>query len=669
MCGFAGFLSASSIDREESFDLARSMADALIHRGPDDRGEWIDSEAGIAFGFRRLSILDLSQAGHQPMVSASGRYVIIYNGEVYNFERLRRQLEAEGRAPRFRGHSDTEVMLAAIEAWGVEQAVQRFNGMFAFALWDRRERLLHLVRDRAGVKPLYYGRAGNAFLFGSELKALRRHPAFQDRVDRKALTLYMRFMCVPAPLTIYQNVGKLEPGSILTVTSAKLDSPLIRSYWPAGAIAERAAAQRFRGTEEEAADELDSILRDSIRLRMIADVPIGVFLSGGVDSSTVTAIMQNESSIPVKSFSIGFREEVFNEAVFARRVAAHLGTDHTELYVTAQDALNVIPRLPHIYDEPFADSSQIPTYLLSALTRQKVTVSLSGDGGDELFGGYGRYTLGPPAWQRLKYLPRGMRNPLLSSLTRISPESWDKIFSLLRPVLPAVFRREGMGVRMHKLPELMKTRSSDGLYLGMMSQWWNPEAVVLGGSDEPELFSGRNRLRNYTERLMFLDFINYLPDDLLVKVDRASMAVSLESREPLLDHRLVEFAWSLPLSMKLSRDQTKRLLRKVLYRYVPAELIERPKMGFGVPLGEWLRGPLRDWAESLLSQERLQHDGFFHPGIVRRKWMAQLTGKENWENQLWSVLMFQAWLDETAGRLSPEVSQTPAALRVSAGGL
>ncbi len=631
------------------------MTNQLVHRGPDDSGAWVDAHTGIALGTRRLAIVDLSPAGHQPMVSRSGRFVITYNGEVYNFRELRKELEPRGHT--FRGHSDTEVILAAVEEWGLKEATKRFVGMFAFALWDRQERALHLVRDRLGIKPLYYGWAGATFLFGSELKALRAHPAFRPEINRDALALQMRYSYVPQPYSIHQGIYKLPQGCILTLPASNLpcvDHARPCPYWSAKEVAEHGEADAYRGSEGEAAEQFDTLLREAVRLRMIADVPLGAFLSGGIDSSTVVALMQAQSTRPVKTFTIGFYEETYNEAVHAKAVAAHLGTDHTELYVTPEETLTVVPKLPDLYDEPFADSSQIPTYLISALARRHVTVSLSGDGGDELFGGYPRYLRTRTFRRALRSLPSPGRRLFASLLKAPSLASYNRALSLLRPLFDRFGRPAPVGEKMHRLAELL-TVGPEGIYLHFVSHWKRPTDLVLG-SNEPLTvltdFSQHAALSDFLQQMMFLDLVTYLPDDILAKVDRASMGVSLEARVPILDHRVVEFVARLPVSMKIRNGQGKWLLRQVLYRYVPKDLVERPKMGFGVPLDSWLRGPLRDWAEGLLNEDRLRREGFFKPEPIRKCWAEHLAGTRNWQEALWNVLMFQAWVERQSGRSS-----------------
>jgi len=618
------------------------MANRLRHRGPDDAGEWADPAAGIALAFRRLSIIDLSSAGHQPMLSHSGRYVMVFNGEAYNYEDIRKELIAGGYAAAFRGHSDTEVILAAIEQWGLEETVKRLIGMFAFAVWDRELRMLYLVRDRAGVKPLYYAVCGSQLFFGSELKAFTAHPEFSAEIDRTAIVQLLRYGYIPAPLTIYTTAKKLTPGCILSFSPGK--EPIESRYWSAMDVALAGVENPFAGSDRDAEEHLDQLLRSAIGYRMIADVPLGVFLSGGIDSSVVTAFMQAQSSKPVKTFTIGFREDRYDEATWARSVASHLGTDHEELYLTAADALAIVPRLPEIYDEPFADVSQIPTHLVSALARRHVTVSLSGDGGDELFGGYNRYFIGRSFWRGVGWLPSSLRSAGGRALARVPPERWDRLFGILPPRV----RPRNAGDKISKAADVIGVRDPDAMYRRLTSHWQSPEAVVLGaaGSQLTEQRDPRlSGLRDFTQRMMYSDLVGYLPDDILVKVDRASMAVSLESREPLLDHRLIEFAWRLPLNMKIRSGRGKWLLRRVLSRYVPLKLIDRPKMGFAVPLLEWLHGPLRSWAEELLDERRLRREGFFDPVLIRRRWAEHLSGSRNWQYALWNVLMFQMWYE------------------------
>jgi asparagine synthase (glutamine-hydrolysing) len=638
MCGITGFLDRSRQNSNETLSQqVEAMMNSIQHRGPDDSGLWTDPKQGVALGFRRLAILDLSPTGHQPMFSSGERYAIIFNGEIYNFAELRAELSTAGHA--FRGTSDTEIMLAGILEWGLENAVSRLNGMYAIALWDRHEEKLHLIRDRLGVKPLYYGWCGNVFLFGSELKTLRSHPAFNAQIDRDALTLYFRHDYIPAPNSIYQGIKKLLPGTILTFDARSHGNDVkLTNYWSINDAIERGMQNRFAGTDQDAVSALDRLLRDSVRDRMIADVPLGAFLSGGIDSSTIVALMQAQSREPVKTFTIGFEEASYNESGYARVVAQHLGTDHTELYVTSQEAMNVVPCLPELFDEPFGDSSQIPTFLVSKLARRHVTVSLSGDGGDELFGGYSRYLRSQRIWNSIRWIPQWVRTPASKLSGKLSDQPWQNVFSSNR-----------MSTRLYYLSEVLGAETPDSLYGRLISHWEKPEQLVRDGHEAKSLFDLTEswpRLDEFSQRMMLLDFSTYLPDDILVKLDRASMGASLEGRVPFLDdHRVIEFAWSLPLDMKIRRGQGKWILRQVLDRYVPRQLVERPKMGFGVPVDMWLRGPMRDWAESLLDEKRIEAEGFLNPEPIRRKWQEHVQQHKDWQFHLWSVLMFQAWLE------------------------
>ncbi len=646
MCGISGFLDrANPAAFESALDIAAAMSRTLRHRGPDDNGVWADSAAGIALAHQRLAILDLSALGHQPMFSADGRLAVVFNGEIYNFQEIRAELEALGHA--FRSSSDTEVMLAAFAQWGVEPALRRFNGMFAFALWDRSSRTLYLARDRLGKKPLYYGWSGSAFLFASELKALRAYPGFDAPIDRDVLALYLRHAYIPAPYSIYRGIRKLPAGCWLALPPGPAgETPLPQTYWSFTDAAANSRRHPIQQTEE-ALEELDRLLRSAVGLRMISDVPLGAFLSGGVDSSLVVALMQALSSRPVKTFSIGFHDELFDEAPYAKAVAEHLGTEHTELYATPREALDVIPRLPEFFDEPFADSSQIPTFLVCQLTRRHVTVSLSGDGGDELFGGYQAYLSNSGFWRRFGRRPWPLRRLGAWALHSLPEHVWDTLFGVLKPVLPNALWRPQAGARLHRLADTLAQRSPEGLYMALMSYWGQPRCLLPGAQEPPTAFTRSprpNSLADFIETMMNLDTLTYLPDDILVKVDRTSMAVSLEARCPLLDYRVAEFAWRLPLSMKIRRQQGKWLLRQLLYRYVPEALLNRPKAGFAVPLAAWLRGPLRDWAEDLLHPDRLRREGVFQPAPIRHRWDQHLRHTHDWSNQLWIILMFQAWL-------------------------
>ncbi len=669
MCGLVGFIGGDwACGPDGARAAVRQMARCISHRGPDGTDAWIDADHRIALGHNRLAILDLSPAGNQPMLSPSGRFVIVFNGEIYNHQALRVRLGEEGVSVSWRGHSDTETLLAAIEAWGLKATLERAIGMFALALWDSQAKQLTLARDRLGEKPLYYGWQGagrnRTFLFGSELKALVAHPAFRPEIDREALSLYMRHAYVPAPFSIYLGMKKLLPGAILTF-DARDDEPALGSYWSGAEVAREGVASPKLTESEDYVDQLEQLLADAVRNQMLSDVPLGAFLSGGIDSSTIVALMQAQSSRPVRTFSIGFHEEAYNEAKHAKSVARHLGTDHTELYVTPEQAMSVVPSLPAVYDEPFADSSQIPTLLVSRLARDHVTVALSGDGGDELFAGYNRYMATSAYWAKLARIPRPLRNALALGLASVPPKTWDRLASALSPILPASARMSLPGDKIVKAAGVLGSRSAEELYQGLVSTWREPGSVVIGGSELHRPVSGNGSdLGGLTEieRMMALDMLSYMPDDILVKVDRAAMSVSLETRVPFLDRRVVEFAWSMPMDVKLRGGQTKWALRQVLYRHVPKELVERPKMGFGVPIDSWLRGPLKAWAENLLDEGRLRREGYFRPEPIRRAWAQHQSGRANLQHQLWTVLMFQAWLDD-----SPQQRSVPPG-RTSSGG-
>lgn len=641
MCGIVGFWSKGKVNAS----IIERMSQQILHRGPDDSGIWMSEENGIALAHRRLSVIDLSAAGHQPMISPCGNYVLVYNGEIYNHEELRSDLEKDGGGFDWRGHSDTETLLAGLRHWGIENTLPKLNGMFAFALWDRKKRRLFLARDRMGEKPLYYGRNRNTFFFASELKSLSAHTDWQGNVDRNALTLFIRHNYIPAPWTIYQGISKLLPAHFIVVQEdgTKITKP--QCYWDLQQVAEKGVLTQAKD-EAGLIDELDNNLRDAIKRRMVSDVPLGTFLSGGYDSTTVAALMQAQSERPIKTFTIGFHEKQFDEAVHASAVARHLGTEHTELYVSPEDAMAVIPRLPTIWDEPFSDSSQIPTFLVSQLAREHVTVCLSGDGGDELFCGYQRYSKGYQIWRILSMFPASVRLALGKFLLLLPRKSIEVMLSLL----PKAVQIDHLADRLPKLLDLAKESTADSFYLRLVSHWKEPEDIVIGGTEPETLFSNPSRMakvEDIRERMMYIDSLTYLPDDILTKVDRASMAVSLEARVPLLDHRLVEFAWKVPMSCKYRDGTGKWLLREVLYRYVPRKLMDRPKMGFGVPIEHWLTGPLREWGESLLDEKRLREEGYFNPEPIRKMWNEHITGQRRWHYYLWDVLMFQAWLETT----------------------
>lgn len=653
MCGFSGIF---NVNTGSLSDIVARMNAAILHRGPDDGGIWEDQEVGLALGHRRLSIVDLSAAGHQPMQSSVGRFIIVFNGEIYNHAELRQQLQTEGLAPQqgWRGHSDTEVLLAGLAGWGIEKTLQACVGMFAFALWDKHERKLTLARDRMGEKPLYYGWQDDTLLLGSELKAIKGFAGFRGEVDRNALTLLLRHNCIPAPYSIYKGIGKLEPGHYVTlplsdIPLAKVTPP--QAYWRLNDAVKKGLANPFSGTPTEATDLLEAQLLASVGQQMLADVPLGAFLSGGVDSSTIVALMQAQSMQPVRTFTIGFDEGGYDEAVHAKAVAKHLGTQHTELYVSPQDALAVIPQLPSMYCEPFSDSSQIPTFLVSQLARQQLKVVLSGDGGDELFGGYNRYLSAKNVWSKMQSLPPVARKAAAGLLRSVSPATWDSLFQVSKPLLPKRLHLSTPGEKAHKLASVLTLADGHQFYLQLNSHWSDPASVVIGGEEPKTIFTDSGRwpeTDSFEHWMMAMDAQTYMSDDIMVKLDRAAMAASIEGRVPMLDHRVVELAWRMPLELKIRNGQGKWLLREVLYRHVPKALIERPKQGFGIPLGAWLRGPLREWAESLLNEARLHQEGYFHPASIRKMWQEHLEGRGNWQPHLWTILMFQAWLEEQA---------------------
>ncbi len=648
MCGLTGFW--TSDDRLGLGLNVEEMTKTLSHRGPDASSTWIDESSGIALGHSRLAILDLTEHGAQPMHSACGRYVLVFNGEIYNHLSLRSSLKDSGVLAQWRGHSDTETILACFASWGVMVTLKLVVGMFALALWDRKEQCLTLSRDRFGEKPLYYGWVGNgsrqAFVFGSELKALRAYPGFDNSVNRGALALYLQYCTVPGPHSIYENIFKLEPGCLLTLKGEHLvhRKMVIEPYWQMTAVVRDGISNQIQD-EVEAVSTLDKTLREAIALQMIADVPLGAFLSGGVDSSTIAALMQTQSERPVQTFTVGFDEAEFDESAYASAVARHLGTDHHEIRVSADDARSVIPLLPRLYDEPFSDSSQIPTYLVCKAARNNVTVALSGDAGDELFGGYNRYFWSSRIWSRVQWLPPALRNLLGVGIHQLPVEVWDKLGNML-PGINGIAR---LGDKAHKLAHRMKTvQNLDDLYRSLVVDWPDTMNLVKHADHLQTQLDNHSLVIGLTDsehRMMLWDTLTYLPDDILTKVDRAAMGVSLETRIPFLDHRVAELAWRLPLNMKIRGGQGKWALRQVLYTYVPPKLIERPKAGFGIPIGKWLRGPLRDWAESLLNERRLEEEGFLYPKPIREAWQQHLSCRYDWTSRLWSVLMFQAWLE------------------------
>lgn len=669
MCGLVGLWRPhytgalpNSGSRSAEFDLdecVRSMSNALTHRGPDDAGVWSASEFGIAIGHRRLSIMELSAAGHQPMVSNDKKLALAFNGEIYNHLALRKELNAEAAYNHWRGYSDTETLLACLSAWGLSKTLQRVVGMFAIAVYDLSSNRLVLARDRFGEKPLYYGFGEDFLLFASELKALKSCTLFSPEISHTALAQYLRFNSIPTPLSIYKNVYKLEPGHFIQFDLNDVLERNRRSecYWAPRSLVSHDCSRPLHGPRpqyHEALEELQMELGRAVSAQQISDVPVGAFLSGGVDSSMIVALMQAQSMRRVNTFTVGFEESGYNEAPYARGVAEYLGTDHHELRVTAADALSTVAELPRIYDEPFADSSQIPTIWLCRAAKQRVTVALSGDGGDELFGGYNRYLWSERLWNKIAWMPRPLRRVCGEMLAALPVTTLNASGSFLGNLSSRLAVNQ-LGDKVQRMAvRLGRVRDLDDLYLSLVTEWENTSSVVKGLDSDgiaalssfPErLLKGTgDDLNDSRERMMLWDMLSYLPDDILCKVDRAAMSVSLETRAPFLDHRVAEFAWSLPIDMKIRDGQGKWILRQLLYKYVPKSLIERPKAGFGIPLAAWLRGPLREWAEDLLNEQQIERDGYFYSQPIRKAWEEHLSGKRNWAHRLWSILMFQAWL-------------------------
>ena len=645
MCGIAGFVDLNGFDVKKAINIGKAMGKTIEHRGPDHSGLWFDKNFGVVLVHQRLSIIDLSKSAHQPMLSASGRYVISFNGEIYNHKDLRLELNKLGKATSWRSQSDTETILACIDTYGLKGTLKKLIGMFSLALWDNATKEIYLARDRVGEKPLYYGKIGKLLLFGSELKAIRAHPDFIPKINRNALNLYLRHNYIPQPYSIYQGIKKLPPGHFINLTkNAKPES-----FWSLNKIVTSAKHNQFKGNEEEALNVLDKSLLNAVKGQMLADVPLGGFLSGGVDSSLILALMQEQSLKPVKSFSIGFDDKNFDEAPFAKRIASHLGTEHNELYVNAKQARNVIPNLPKLYDEPFSDSSQIPTFLLSEMSHKHVKVSLSGDGGDEIFGGYNRYKLGYNFLPKIINTPEAFRNFIAKLIKSFSPSTWDRIMEPSLYITPQRFKHTNIGDKLHKLASIIGASSIEEVYNILISHWNIKDNIVIGVKEASTTINSRNNILEeltYPEKMMFYDTLMYLPDNILVKVDRAAMGTSLETRTPFLDHRVIDLAWRFPIDMKIRNGVNKWCLRQLLYKRVPKHLIERPKMGFGVPIGDWLRGPLRDWAENLLDEKKMKESGYFKTSEIQKKWRQHLSKKHNWQHHLWDIIIFESWREK-----------------------
>jgi asparagine synthase (glutamine-hydrolysing) len=635
MCGIAGFITNKKYSNNELVNAVSIMSDEIFYRGPDSNGVWTDNNKGIALSHRRLSVLDVSCAGHQPMVSNTGRYVLTFNGEIYNHNSLRKRI---GSGHLWKGRSDTETLLAAFEVWGIKRTLIDCEGMFAFAVWDRKKSTLIMSRDKLGEKPLYYGWQSNTFMFASDLNALKKHIDFIGNIDREALSLFVQYNYIPAPYSIYSGIKKIMPGEII---SMPLDSMKIKEefYWNLDEVVKTSISDKFTGSFDYAVETLDNVLSNAVKKQMISDVSIGAFLSGGIDSSAIVSLMQKNSMNKVKTFTIGFNEKHHDEATYAKEIAAHLGTDHTELYVTSQHALEVIPKLHSIYSEPFADSSQIPTFLIGQLAKKDVTVSLSGDGGDELFAGYNRYILSDKLWNGISRVPIHIRNIISNIMLNINPRYYQKLNNLSHS--NSLF--SNLGYKLQKGSSLLNLKSEEELYMQFVSSWLDESSIVIGVDSALKTNNLSNLLDNesFIHKMMLMDMKTYLPDDILCKVDRASMYNSLETRMPFLDKSVIEFAWSLPMDMKIHSSGGKKVLREMLYNYVPKKMMERPKTGFSIPLAEWLRSDLRDWAEYLIS--RIENEDFFHFQPIQKKWNEHLSGKKDWSHSLWSILVFQDW--------------------------
>ena len=653
MCGFVGFIGRKSFkDKDTAKRTLALMSNKIVHRGPDSSGYWINEEGSVGVAHRRLSIVDLTQAGSQPMLSKSKRYIVAYNGEIYNHSELRKYIDQESACQlSWTGNSDTETLLAAIDLWGLEKSLNKIDGMFAFALWDKKLKELFLARDPLGEKPLYYGAVNGSFIFGSELKSFKPHPAFQFELEKNAIALQMRHGFIPTPFSIYKGIKKLFPGSILQIkVNEKMEiiNQDCKRFWSFKNIVKKGLNSPFLGSEIEAVSKMENLLLESVKQQMRSDVPVGAFLSGGIDSSTIVALMQKISYVPVKTFSIGFEDKNYNEANYAHKVAKHLKTDHTELYVSLSNVLETLSKLPSIYDEPFSDSSQIPTHLVSKITGDYVKVSLSGDAGDEIFGGYNRYIFIHKLWNILSRAPVFLRSLGAKAITSVRPETWDKFLQANYLLIPNRWKVSNYGEKLHKVARVLPSENIESLYKCLVSNWVDEENLVMGVQPQ-DIFSSHfssfdHRLGD-VERIMAVDSVTYLPDDILTKVDRAAMSASLETRVPFLNKKVIEFAWQLPLSLKLKDGKGKWIVRQILNKYVPEKLTERPKMGFGIPIGYWLRGPLRDWAEDLINEKKLREENLLNPLAIRRKWKEHLDGTKNWQDPLWNVLIFQQWLD------------------------